>query len=212
MPELDMNHQKAVTVSGLYLHGLSSTAFDAFVCSVSRKAQSQDPGMALDDLELCSNAIELFLDKYYKHNEITNRPSPIHVTSTHTDHEASRVLDEYKGALNLSSRKLENAWTQLKEEKHQFELKRVDQDIENHLTAQEIQTERDNLQRRESDLNERETELRRQLVDRESVHWREQAVLRCWHCGFKSHLSPNCYTTIDVHGHFNNMEYRYRPN
>jgi hypothetical protein len=128
------------------------------------------------------------------------------VVSTNTDHEASKILEAFNDEIEHKMRVMDGDLKYIEAKVLKFEL-----DVINRHTTQEIQTERCDLQRRERDIRDREQELYHQQDLHRSVHWREQAVLRCWHCGFKSHLSPDCYATIDIQGYVNRMEYRYRP-
>jgi hypothetical protein len=70
IPELDTHDSRIVTNCDLFLSTDLCLTFDTFVYNVSHKAQSMNPDMTIDDLELCSNCIELYLDKYYSQDEI----------------------------------------------------------------------------------------------------------------------------------------------
>jgi hypothetical protein len=113
------------------------------------------------------------------------------VISSQTNHEISRKYDSLVADLNERI------------EAHHENVRSLELDQMNY------DLDRQNLDILEEDLNRQRETLTRQVdATRHSI---QKKVIRCWHCGFKSHLSPECYAKRDIDGFINHKEYRYCP-
>jgi hypothetical protein len=141
-----------------------------------------------------------------------------HVMSANTDHETATILrgffnrvERAREALEIERAEFEEEKRQFEEEKRQFEEDKEDHEIMKYAETYKIEERQKRLDQRERDLDEREAFISSQLNSRESHVWIEHAIIRCWHCGYTSHISTQCYAKKDIQGCTNYKEYKYHP-
>jgi hypothetical protein len=132
-------------------------------------------------------------------------------TSASPTHEAARVLNAYAARLKRLRKDLDAEWRILNAKKYQSELKAIDPDIDTQSGRRKTEERQKIYQQTEDKLKEREAFLDAQTESSKSSQWKEKATAYCWHCGFSSHLSIDCYEATDIQGYKNHVEYRYRP-